>query len=140
MKAKINIGWLVSGIIVILGVFFGLRYHLPDLTGMYTNTIFWFLITIFWGAIYYLCFALIRENFAGFIIKFISIIFIEIFTGIAIADLTKDLLLGIPFNGDLAFFTLITCTLWSLGTPVHFLWNARRNLKNYASDCACSHS
>lgn len=140
MKAKINIGWLVSGIIVILGVFFGLRYHLPDLTGMYTNTIFWFLITIFWGAIYYLCFALIRGNFVGFIIKFISIIFIEIFTGIAIADLTKDLLLGIPFNGDLAFFTLTTCIIWSLGIPVHFLWNTRRNLKNYASDCVCSHS
>lgn len=140
MKTKINISLLISGIIVVLGVFIGLRYHAPDLTGMYTNTVFWFLIAIFWGAIYYVCFALIKENFVGFIIKFISIILMEIFTGIAIADLTKDLFLGMPFNGDLAFFTLVTCTIWSLGTPVHFLWNTRRNLSNYSSDCTCSRS
>lgn len=140
MKTKINISLLISGIIVILGVFIGLCYHAPDLTGMYTNTVFWFLIAIFWGAIYYVCFALIKENFVGFIIKFISIILMEIFTGIAIADLTKDLFLGMPFNGDLAFFTLVTCTIWSLGTPVHFLWNTRRNLSNYSSDCTCSRS
>jgi hypothetical protein len=56
MKTKINIGWeaLVSGIIVILGVFIGLRYHAPNLTGMYTNTIFWFFNSNILGC-YLLC-------------------------------------------------------------------------------------